>query len=455
MDGFSIFKGIIQAGPTILLPLIILLIAVVFKVPFGKALNSALTVGAAFIGLKVIIEFMAKNLGPATKAMVTHMGVQLNVIDMGFGTVAAIGWSSPIVPIIVLVIMGLNILLLVLNKTNTLSVDIWNYHHGLSMGAFVYFATGDVIIAVAAAACTALVMFKMSDWAAPLVSNYYKIPGVTIPALHALMNLPIVMPLNLLFDKIPGVRDIDLNMATLRKYMGPFGQPLVIGLILGMGIGLCASYDFYKSLGLGINMAAAMLLLPKMTGLFVEGLKPISARAKEVTSAKLKGRNIFIGLDPAVLFGDPAVITTALLMVPVLIFMAVILPGNNFLPFADLGALPYKVAMCVAVTGGNIFRSILFCTFSFIPYFYCGTWTAAMVTHTAQMVGLSDSIPSGMMISSFTGTTMPITFCIYEAFIGNLWITLPILFISFIVVWYLIDRKVLPKLKIIKDYAEK
>ena len=454
MDFFSIFKGIIQAGPTVLLPIIIFFLAVVFRVSLDKALHSALTVGAGFIGLKVIIQFMANDLGPATKAMVAHMGVNLNVIDMGFGTVAAIGWSTPIVPIIVLLIMVMNMVLLVLNKTNTLSVDIWNYHHSLSMGAFVYFTTNNIFNAVTAAAFTALVMFKMSDWASPLISNYYKIPGVTIPALHALMNLPIVMPLNLLFDHIPGVKDVNINMDTLRKYMGPFGQPLVIGLILGLGIGLCAGYDIYKAFGLGVNMAAVMLLLPKMTGLFVTGLKPISARAKEITDAKLKGRSIFIGLDPAILFGDPAVITTALLMVPILIIMTIILPGNNFLPFADLGALPYKVAMCVAVTNGNIFRSIFFCTIAFIPYFYCATWTAAMVTSTAKAVGLGSSIPSGMLISSFTGTTMPLTFLIYKACIGNLWITLPLLLISFGIGWFVIDKKVLPKLKIIKAYQK-
>ncbi|MBP2632677.1 MAG: system Galactitol-specific component [Firmicutes bacterium] len=454
MDFFAIFKGIIDTGPTVLLPVVIFLIAIVFRVSFGKALESALIVGAAFTGLKIVIEFMAKSLGPATKAMVTHMGVHLNVIDMGFGTVAAIGWSSPIVPIVVLAIMSVNIILLLLNKTNTLSVDIWNYHHGLTMGTLVYFATNSILISVAAAACTALVMFKMADWAAPLVSNYYKIPGVTIPALHALMNLPVVAPLNLLFDKLPGLNKIDFNMETLRKYLGVFGQPLVIGLILGTFIGIFADYNIYKALGLGINMAAAMLLLPRMTHLFVEGLKPISEKAKKLTDEKLHGRSIFIGLDPAVLFGDPAVITTALLMVPILIALAVILPGNNFLPFADLGALPYKVAMCVAVTNGNIFRSIILCTIAFIPYFYFGTWTASIVTTAAQTVGLGDSIPNGMMISSFTGTTMPITFFIYKAFVGNLMITIPILIIAFFAVWIIIDKKIMPNLKIIKDHVQ-
>jgi len=453
MDVFAVFKGIIQAGPTVLLPVIIFFIAIILRVSIGKALQSALTVGAAFVGLKIVIEFMAKGLGPATKAMVTHMGVHLNVIDMGFGTVAAIGWSSPLVPVIVAVLMILNMVLLLLNKTSTLSVDIWNYHHALSMGAFVYFTTNNVYISVASAACVGLVMFKMADWAAPLVSNYYKIPGVTIPALHALMNLPIVAPLNLVMDKIPGFNKIDFNMETLRKYLGPFGDPLVIGLVLGFCIGIVAQYDLYQSFGLGIKMAAAMLLLPKMTHLFVEGLKPISLRAKEITDKKLKGRRIFIGLDPAILFGDPAVITTALLMVPILIGLAITLPENNFLPFADLGALPYKVALCVAVTNGNILRSMILCTISFLPYFYFATWTAPMVTATAKAVGLSDNIPHGMMISSFTGTTMPISYFIYQAFTHNIIITVPALLIGFFALWYILDKKVMPNLKIIKDHS--
>ena len=175
MDIFAIFKGIIQAGPTVLLPVVIFIFAIAFRLTLGKAIQSALTVGAAFAGLKLVVEFLAKSLGPATKAMVTHLGVHLNVIDMGFGTVAAIGWSSPIVPLMVLAIMGVNIVLLLLNKTNTLSVDIWNYHHSLTVGALVYFQTNNATVAVAAAACTGLFTYKMADWAAPLVNNYYKI----------------------------------------------------------------------------------------------------------------------------------------------------------------------------------------------------------------------------------------------------------------------------------------
>ena len=451
MELFGVFKSVIQAGPTVLLPIVIFLFAVAFRLSLGKAMQSALTVGAAFAGLKLVVEFLAKSLGPATKAMVTHMGVHLNVIDMGFGTVAAIGWSSPIVPLMVVATMGVNIVLLLLKKTNTLSVDIWNYHHGLTIGALVYLATDNVTLSVAAAACIGLISYKMADWAAPLVSNYYKMPSVNIPAIHALMNLPIAAPLNLLFDRIAWLNKIDFNMETLRKYLGVFGQPLVIGLILGIAIGLLGGYTPYKAFGLGVNMAAAMLLLPKMTHLFVDGLKPISEQAKKMTNEKFKGRKIWIGLDPSILFGDAAVITTALLMVPILIGLAVILPGNKLLPFADLAALPYKVAMVVALTNGNIFRSIILCTIAFIPYFYLGTWMAPAVTAAASSVGLSESIPAGMMISSFTGTTMPITFIIYKAFTSNVMVTVPLLLAVFFTIWIFMEKKVMPKIKVQDD----
>ncbi|WP_196602317.1 PTS galactitol transporter subunit IIC [Pectinatus frisingensis] len=448
---FAIFKHIISAGPTLMLPIVIFIFAILLRLNIGKAIQSAVTMGAAFAGLKLIINFMATNLGPATKAMVTHLGIHLNIIDMGFGTLGAIGWSSPIVPLMVFSIFFVNILLLISNKTNTLSVDIWNYHHGLTIGALIFFESGNVLLSVGSAVCLEIFVFKLSDWAAPLVHNYFKIPSVTVPALHPLTNLPIAVPLNWIIDRIPVFNKIDFNMESLRKYFGVFGQPLMIGLILGLCIGLASGYDLYKAFGLGINMSTVMMLLPKVMQFFVEGLKPISAQAKKVTDKYFKGRKILIGLDPSILLGDPAVITTSLLMVPILLALAVILPNNNFLPFADLAALGYKVSLIVALTRGNIFRSLIISTIVFVPYFYFATWTAWLVTAVAQSVGLGSSIPSGMMISSFVGPTMPISFLVLKVFMGNIWLTLPILLITFIACWIFVEKKIMPNIHYDED----
>lgn len=81
MTAFTIFKEIISAGPTLLLPLVIFFFAVLLRLKLGKAIQCAVTVGAAFAGLKLVIGFMATNLGPATKAMVTNMGVHFVIMD--------------------------------------------------------------------------------------------------------------------------------------------------------------------------------------------------------------------------------------------------------------------------------------------------------------------------------------------------------------------------------------
>lgn len=65
----------------------------------------------------------------------------------------------------------------------------------------------------------------------------------------------------------------------------------MLGLILGCILGLLARYDLAAILNLGVNMAAVMVLIPKMTSLFMEGLMPISEAAKKFTSENSKVEN--------------------------------------------------------------------------------------------------------------------------------------------------------------------
>ena len=74
---------------------------------------------------------------------------------------------------------------------------------------------------------------------------------------------------------------------------------------------------------------------------------PISEAAKKFTQEKFKGRKFLIGLDAAVVVGNPDVITTSLIVIPLTILMAAVLPGNRVLPFADLAVVTFRVA-----TGG-------------------------------------------------------------------------------------------------------
>ena len=110
---------------------------------------------------------------------------------------------------------------------------------------------------------------------------------------------------------------------------------MFIGLVLGVVIGLLAGYSTGEVIEIGMAMAAVMVLMPRMVKLLMEGLMPISESAREFLSKRFGNSKIYIGLDAAVAIGHPAVISTALILVPITVLLAVVLPGNSLLPFGD------------------------------------------------------------------------------------------------------------------------
>lgn len=436
---YSIFNTILDAGAgaVVMLPIIITIIGLIFQVKLSKAFRSGLTIGIGFAGINLVINMMKSNLGPAAQAMVENFGIKLDILDVGWGAIAAVTWSSPIIAILIFCILLTNIVMLLLKATDTLDVDIWNYHHMAIVGIMVYYVSKNVAMGIGATVIMAVITFKLSDWTAPLVEDYFGIPGVSLPTMSALSSVIIAAPLNWLLDRIPGINKINFEIKDAKKYLGFFGEPTMMGLILGCGIGALAKYPVSKIMALGVNMAAVMVLIPKMTSLFMEGLMPISEAAKKFTKEKFKGRKFLIGLDAAVVVGNPDVITTSLIVIPLTILMAAVLPGNRVLPFADLAVVTFRVAMVVALTKGNLFKNIvigLFCTGAIL---LAGTATAPVLTQLASSVGLN--LGDGM-ITSFAATSLTVSFLVYQAFITKPFIFVPLLIAVFAGVWVFMSR---------------
>lgn len=436
---YSIFNTIMDAGAVVMLPIIITIIGVIFRVKLSKAFRSGLIIGIGFAGINLVINLMKSNLGPAAQAMVKNFGIKLDILDVGWGAIAAVTWSSPIIAILIFCILATNIIMLALKATDTLDVDIWNYHHMAIVGIMVYFVTDNVILGIAASVVMAIIAFKLSDWTAPLVEDYFGIPGVSLPTMSAISSVIIAAPLNWLFDRIPGVNKIDFKIKDAQKYLGFFGEPMIMGLILGCIIGFLAKYSYAQILSLGVNMAAVLILIPKMTSLFMEGLMPISEAAKKLTKEKFKGRKFLIGLDAAVVVGNPNVITTSLIIIPLVIILAAVLPGNRVLPFADLAVVTFRVVLVVAITRGNLFRSIVIGLIAAGAVLLAGTATSPVLTQLATSVGLSVSA-DGSLISSFAATSLTVSFLVYKAFTSNLFISMPILIVVIAGVWIFMSK---------------
>lgn len=436
---YAVFNTIMDAGATVMLPIIITIIGLIFGVKLAKAFRSGLTIGIGFAGINLVINMMKSNLGPAAQAMVDNFGIQLDVLDVGWGAIAAVTWSSPIIALLIFAILLTNIVMLAIKATDTLDVDIWNYHHMAIVGIMVYYVTKSIPLGIFATIIMAVITFKLSDWTAPLVEDYFGIPGVSLPTMSALSSVVIAAPLNWLLDRIPGMKKANLSVRNAQKYLGFFGEPMILGLLLGCIIGALARYDISQILSLGVSMSAVMILIPKMTSLFMEGLMPISEAAKNFTQKKFKGRKFLIGLDAAVVVGNPDVITTSLIVIPLTILMAAILPGNRMLPFADLAVVTFRVALVVAITRGNLLKNIimgLVCTGAIL---YAGTITAPVLTELAASVGL-DIVADGSFISSFAATSLTVSFLVYEAFINHPMICVPILIVVIACVWAFISK---------------
>ena len=253
---------------------------------------------------------------------------------------------------------------------------------------------------------------------APKAEEVLGMPGVSLPHGFTAAFVPFAIVVNWIIDKIPGVNKIDINIEKLQKKFGVFGEPIIIGTVLGLVIGVLAGYPLKDILTCGIYLGAALVLIPKMAALLMEGLMPISEAAQGFISKRFSNRGkIYIGLDSAVGVGHPVTLTVSLILVPVAVFLAVILPGNTVLPMTDLSVLPYMFVLIVPLVGGNGFRAIITGIVALIGGLYISTDLAAVTTSVAHTVDAA-TYDGVTKISSICDGANPLTWLIYRA--GNL-----------------------------------
>ncbi|EDT2062020.1 PTS galactitol transporter subunit IIC [Salmonella enterica subsp. enterica serovar Anatum] len=418
---YTVVQYVLGFGPTVLLPLVLFFLALFFKVKPAKALRSSLIVGIGFVGIYAIFDILTSNVGPAAQAMVERTGISLPVVDLGWPPLAAITWGSPIAPFVIPLTMLINVAMLALNKTRTVDVDMWNYWHFALAGTLVYYSTGSFVLGLSAAAIAAIVVLKLADWSAPLVAKYFGLEGISLPTLSSVVFFPIGLLFDKIIDKIPGVNRIHIDPENVQKKMGIFGEPMMVGTILGVLLGIIAGYDFKHILLLGISIGGVMFILPRMVRILMEGLLPLSEAIKKYLNAKYPSRDdLFIGLDIAVAVGNPAIISTALILTPISVFIAFLLPGNKVLPLGDLANLAVMASMIVLACRGNIFRAVITAIPVIVADLWIATKIAPFITGMAKDVNFKMAEGSSGQVSSFLDGGNPFRFWLLEIFNGNI-----------------------------------
>ncbi|MDF2880693.1 MAG: sugar transporter subunit [Clostridiaceae bacterium] len=408
----SFFNFIQGLGAIVMMPIIICIFGVILGTEKGKALRAGLTVGVGFIGLNLVIAALSSNLGPAVEQMIKRFGLSLSVIDVGWPAAAAIAFASTVGLVIIPVCLVVNIIMLLTNTTQTVDVDIWDYWHFAFTGALVAIVTGSQTIGLVAAIFNMIIIMVIGDYTAPGVEKTLGLPGVSLPHGFTGAYAPIAIVINKIIDLIPGVRDIDFNVEKAQEKFGVFGEPIMVGTVLGLAIGAIAGYSIADVLKLGITMGAVLVLIPKMASLLMEGLLPISDAASEFISKRFSNRGkMYIGLDSAVGVGHPLTLSVSLILVPLTVFMAVILPGNKVLPFADLAVIPWMFVLITPVVKGNGFRALINGIVVLASGLLISTNLAPLITTAA--INAKYTIPKGAtQISSICDGANPLTWAI-------------------------------------------
>lgn len=417
-DFVQYFLGL---GAIVMLPIVIFILALCFRIKPSKAFRSALVVGIGFVGVFTIFNLMGAQVGPAAQAIVQRTGLDLPDVDLGWAPLSAITWGTVIAPFAIVLTLVINLVMLAFKWTKTVDIDIWNYWHFAFAGALVYVATGNFFLGLLGSAIAAIVIIKIADWCAPLTQKYCGLPGISLPTLSSAVFFPIGLLGNWILDKIPGINKLQADPVHIQKRFGIFGEPMMVGFMLGILLGILAGYDFKGVLSLAIYLAAVMYILPRMVRILMDGLIPVSDGVKDFMAKRVPDRkDFYIGLDIAVAIGNPAIIATGLLLTPIAILLAFIVPGNQTLPVADLSNLAVFCSMIVVACNQNIVRAVIIAIPCLIGDLLICSAASPLITQLATTVGYDMSAAGGANITAFLDGGNPFRYLIYQVFSGNI-----------------------------------
>ncbi|MEM5948615.1 PTS transporter subunit IIC [Spirochaetia bacterium 38H-sp] len=430
LDTFFSFKAYVM------LPFIMLALALIVRLNLRDALFAALKLGVGFASIFVVFSFFVDNIKPAVEAIVNIRGLDYPVLDVGWPPLAAITWSSFIAPLSIILVLFLNIILIASNLTKTIYIDIWNYWHFAFLGALVSAVTHNIWLAIAATLLIATITIKLSDWAAVYIKRETGLESITISPVSVVGILPLSAALDFLYDKIPGIKNLSANPEKAQKKGNLLAEPMVVGLLLGIVLGILAAYPVKKLLELSVNIAAVMYLLPLAGELIAKGIQPISHNLKELIQKRFPAKKeLYVAVDTGILMQHRSVIVSGLILMPISILIAFFLPGNKVIPIGDLPNLISVMSISALLYRGNVIRTVLTGIPVVTSYLLISSKLAPLFTTLSKGSGVD--LPKDHQITAFTDGGHQLRYYLLELFSGKTWaiIAIPAVLLLFFAIY--------------------
>ena len=309
--------------------------------------------------------------------------------------------------------------------------DLWNTYSFMLWGSTLYLATKNVWLSLGLMVLMNLYVLLFAEMLAPCFSSYYNYPGCALTAPHHAEGVPFYVLVNFLMNKI-GLNKVDINLKTVQKKLGLFGEPMVLGLIVGFVLGLIGNIRELNTLAAwgeiasaAIATAAVMAIFPKIASLFAAAFTLLTESTKGIAKKHGSNRKWYLAVNDATGYGEPATIMVGTLMIPIMLLLAFILPGNRALIMVDLIAMPYCMIPMISISKGNMLKTLIGTILYFALSLYVWGWMAELYTAVAVSVGFE--LASSTMLITCT-CFMPFLALLFAAFLSQnpIWIGLTV-----------------------------
>ena len=364
----QVINKIIEIGPVAILPVLLLIIGfITTRKPLKNLLNCTyIFIGT--VGLSIVLTLFINFFKPLIETILLSSPKKFTVVDLGWTVSKQIILNSPITLYILIAIGAVNIIMLFLRLTRTINIDLWNWWIFLLAGSIITAITEIRWLGILIAVIIFIITLVIADIYAPFLEQYYGIKGISNPQTQFVTWAPVAHIISLAFNRIPGVRRVQIFYEEIQYKLGFFGEPMVMGFILGFIAGIITKYKSFEvsiwpnilfALGMGLKLSIIMILMPRLVNLIFKGLHPVMEDIKSFISRRITKRDIYIGLDSILFVGHPSVIALSIIVIPLSVYIATLLPGNKILPSADLIVIPFILIWAVAPAKGDIFRSFI------------------------------------------------------------------------------------------------
>ena len=413
----SIIQTILGMGAVVILPIMIFILGLVFRMKIGQALQSGLMIGIGFQGLLLVIGLLMSSIKPVVDYYHT-LGSGFTTVDIGWAALGASSWTVPFAPLAVPLIILANVILIKFGWTKVMNVDMWNYIHFLIPGALVYALFGSAVWGLIVTVGLSILTLFIAEKVAPHWEKVFGLAGTTCSTLSFISYMwPLAIIINKIIDVIPGLNKFELDLTSLQSKIGFFGNPAFIGLIVGILLGIITQQSFATTTMIGMGLASVLLLIPRMVSVMMEGLTPIGNAANDFMKKHVSSEaNLWIGMDVCLGLGHPTCIVCTAICIPFTILLAFLIPGMSYFPIGTLTSVCYITVLCVMACKGRLVRSLICCMVSMLLIVWGANQFAVEAT---AMINSTNLHVDGLITDAYFGFSLPnVIVCLLYRVIG-------------------------------------